>query len=449
MKRDSLEAWFAAVGAADGFAALAELMPNAAVFAVDQNRDVVFWSEGASRLLGFDSGEVLGRHCLTGIRCGACLVGCGVAERGSVRDVPLVLHRKDGSPVAVRKFGVALRGADGAFAGTVEVLTPDAIASTLQPAGSATEVEVLRWHGFVSRDPAMRKALATVRNVAETEATVLVRGESGSGKELVARALHAESHRRDGPFVAVNCAALSPSLLESELFGHLRGAFTGAMQDRSGIFVQAHGGTLFLDEVGELPLELQSKLLRVLQERVVVPVGGARPIPIDVRIVAATHRALREEVKAGRFREDLMYRLRVVPVFLPPLRERPSDVRLLFDELVAEWNRRGPRRVTSVAPEVFDALLAHPFRGNVRELQNVVAHAFAVGRASELGLEDLPPEFRPGWAPSEPVRPLREEMDRARLDAALKAAHGDLAVAARDLGVSRTTLWRWRKRAGV
>ena len=189
-------------------------------------------------------------------------------------------------------------GEEGALAETV-LLPPDAE----------------EFHGLVSRDDGMRRAFQTIRNVAETDATVLVRGESGTGKELVARAIHLESHRAEKPFVAVNCAALTPGLLESELFGHLRGSFTGAVKDRKGLFQQAEGGTLFLDEVAELPLEMQSKLLRVLEDRVVTPVGASQELEVNVRVVAATHRALRREVDAGRFREDLMYRLRVVPVF--------------------------------------------------------------------------------------------------------------------------------------
>jgi two-component system response regulator AtoC len=189
--------------------------------------------------------------------------------------------------------------------------------------------KIQNFHGLISRSPAMRDVFTIIENAAETEATVLVRGESGAGKELVARAIHELSHRRDAPFLAVNCAALSANLLESELFGHVRGAFTGAIKDHHGLFQRAHGGTLFLDEIAELPLELQAKLLRVIQERNFVPVGGMISTPVNVRLVAATHRSLREEVKNGRFREDLMYRLRVVPIFLPPLRKRREDISVL------------------------------------------------------------------------------------------------------------------------
>ena len=307
------------------------------------------------------------------------------------------------------------------------------------------------FHGLITRDGAMKQALQIVRNVAETEATVLIRGESGTGKELVARALHEESRRRGKPFLAINCAALAPALLESELFGHVRGAFTGAVKDHAGLFKRADGGTLFLDEVAELPLELQAKLLRVLQEKTFIPVGGDHPLSVDVRIVAATHRSLREEVRAGRFREDLMYRLRVVPIFLPPLRERRQDVSLLLGRFIDRHNLAGPRRITRIEPDAMRTLLDHPWPGNVRELQNVVEYAFAVGRGEALRLEDLPPEFReakPLQSPP-PTRPVSEhtaEPDRIRQ--ALAQTSGRIDEAARMLGMSRATFWRKRKKYG-
>lgn len=299
-----------------------------------------------------------------------------------------------------------------------------------------------------SADPRMHQAFQILRNVAETDAAVVVRGESGTGKELAARAVHAESHRSDGPFLAFNCAALSPALLESELFGHVRGAFTGAVRDRKGLFERAHGGTLFFDEVAELPLELQAKLLRVLQERSFVPVGGSALRRVDVRIVAATHTSLRAEVAAGRFREDLMYRLRVVPIFLPPLRERRVDIEILLRQFIEEHNHRGGRRIDRVSPEAMRALLDHGWRGNVRELINVVRYAFAVARGGELLLDELPPEFREG-SPPRPQAPHPADQEAARLRAALIQADGHVGRAAASLGMSRPTFWRKRKKHNI
>jgi transcriptional regulator with PAS, ATPase and Fis domain len=307
--------------------------------------------------------------------------------------------------------------------------------------------DAVTFHGMVSRDPEMLRVFQIVRQVAESEATVLVRGESGTGKELVARALHDLSPRSSGPFVAVNCAAFPRDLLESELFGHVRGAFTGAISDREGIFARANHGTLFLDEVGELPLDLQPKLLRVLETREVTPIGARNTFRVDLRVVAATHRALREEVKAGRFREDLMYRLRVVPVFLPPLRDRRLDVEVLLRAGIERHNVRGPRRISRIHPAAMRALLDHRWPGNVRELQNVLEYAYAVGRGPELMIEDLPPEIRDP-APPAPTTPAEVEAERKRVEDAIREADGDLTAAARALGLSRTTFWRRRKALG-
>jgi transcriptional regulator with PAS, ATPase and Fis domain len=476
---DPSNTWLSSLSSTEAVRLMADLLPEAAVFTVDADRVIQTWSSGAERLLGLRADEVVGHHCLKANRCVRCIQGCGIAEHGQVRGVPLGLFRADGVEVRVRKSGRAFFDEQGAFLGGIEVLVP------APPEDGEAEVLPLvgrTFHGLVTRDPGLIQVFDTIRNVAETDATVLVRGESGTGKELVARAIHAESTRREGPFVAVNCAALTPSLIESELFGHVRGAFTGAVADRRGVFLQAQGGTLFLDEVAELPLDVQAKLLRVLQERVVVPVGDTREHKIDVRIVAATHRALREEVKSGKFREDLLYRLRVVPIFLPPLRDRRADIDLLLRHFVLEHNRRGPRVVRDISPDVMRVLLHHAWPGNVRELYNVVEYAFAVGRAPELTLVDLPPELRelppgaasigdlptirlgappsarglpterspgrPHAAPPTPLGPLPDdEADAIR--EALRRTAGNVQEAAELLGMSRPTFWRKRKRLGL
>jgi transcriptional regulator with PAS, ATPase and Fis domain len=437
-----LASWLGAVGPAQAFEGLTALFPGAAVFAVDRERNVVSWSEGASALLGYAPDEVLGQHCLKANRCQECMRGCGIAEHGQVDGVPLTLYRPDGEPVRLRKTARAFFDESGAFAGGIEVLLPDRQSAAPVP---PEDGEIVAFHGIVTRDEAMKRVIQTIRNVAETTATTLVRGESGTGKELVARALHGESARRGGPFVAVNCAALTPSLMESELFGHEKGAFTGAVRDRAGIFQQASGGTLLLDEVAELPLELQAKLLRVIEERAVVPVGGSAPLSVDVRLVAATHRSLRKEVAAGRFREDLMYRLRVVPIFLPPLRERRGDLELLIQHFIRHKNVSGPRIVEAVAPDAMRRLLEHRWPGNVRELRNVIEYAFAVGRGPELLSSELPPELHD----DEPAAPLAIDDEAAQIRRALAAVDGHVGKAAALLGVSRPTLWRKRKKLGL
>lgn len=358
--------------------------------------------------------------------------------------------RANGERVTCYRTARAFFNAEGEFAGALEFLQPQVSAETVIGQQSNSE----SFHGILSRDPAMLEAIKIIRNVAETEATVLIRGESGTGKELVARALHQESPRHVQPFLAINCAALTPSLLESELFGHVKGAFTGAVRTHAGLFQRAHGGTLFLDEVAELPLELQAKLLRVLQEQSFIPVGGDAAVSVDVRIIAATHRSLREEVKAGRFREDLMYRLRVVPVFLPPLRERRLDVNLLLWNSINLHNLHGRRHVDSIAPEAMRRLLDYRWPGNVRELINVVEYAFAVGRDNELSLDDLPPEFRESkpLTISEQLSPPKHKKYQNEADLireALQMTGGNMEAAASYAGMSRATFWRKRKKYNI
>jgi two-component system, NtrC family, response regulator AtoC len=443
----ALGRWLKKVKADAAIEALADLMPNAAIFVVDQDQTVLFWSHGAERLLGFDSDEVVGAHCSKSNRCVQCMAGCGIATFGRVDSVPLSLYRSDGSIVSVRKTAMAFFDENGDFGGGIEVLVPAReSASTRRPIPLMTN----EFHGLISCDEVMLQAFRTIQNVSATDATVLVRGESGSGKELVARAVHEESQRSAELFVAVNCASLSTTLLESELFGHVKGAFTGAIRDHAGLFRQAHRGTLFLDEVAELPLGLQAKLLRVLEGQEFTPVGSTKTVSVDVRIVAATHRSLREEVKEGRFRQDLMFRLRVVPLFIPPLRERRGDIELLLWHFISQHNKRGLRRVERVAPEAMIRLLDHSWPGNIRELKNIVQYAFAVGRGEELLPAELPPEFRKSpQTLSKVVMGIEVESEGDRIRRALTAVNGHLGKAAELLGVSRATLWRKRKKHGI
>ena len=446
-----LTAFVDAIGPVVAFEALAELVPDAAVFAVDADRNVLLWSAGAERLLGYPRDEVIGRLCLSGIRCRNCMVGCGVAKYGSVDGVTLELFRADESWVRVRKHARAFTDQSGVFLGAIEWLVPTE--DPVEPAAPRRRLppEAEDFHGLRSRDPVMRRAFQRVRNVAETDATLLVRGESGTGKELVARALHAESRRRRRPFVAVNCGALTPALIESELFGHVKDAFSGAVSDREGVFPQADGGTLFLRGVTDLPIDVQRQLLQVLDVGTFRPVGGTRAVEVDVRIVVATQRALQREVRRGTFREDLMDRLRAVSIFLPSLAERACDIDLLLRHLLDEFNAAGHRHIARVAPDAMRALLDHAWPGNVRELRNVVEYAFAVGRGSELRLDELPSELRGlrGASPIDPAGAAPAESEAERIRRALDQARGRISEAAAKLGMSRATFWRKRKRYGL
>ncbi|MDH4248093.1 MAG: sigma-54 dependent transcriptional regulator [Deltaproteobacteria bacterium] len=310
---------------------------------------------------------------------------------------------------------------------------------------SPPQRQVTVFQGMVTVAPNMLEFFELMSRVARTDATVLIRGETGTGKELVARAIHTLSSRAKGPFQELNCATLTPELLASELFGHIRGAFTGAIKDHPGLFARANKGTVFLDEIAELPLDLQARLLRVLQERSFIPVGGMEPKKVDVRVLSATNKALREEVAQGRFREDLMYRIRVVPLFLPRLKDRPGDVETLTWYFIREFNQRGLRQVTAMEASAMEALLAYPWQGNVRELQNVVEYTFSLGEGSVLTLAQLPPDLRgltPPGPRTPPSPPRLADLERERLVDALRESRGRKGEAARLLGISRATLWR-------
>ena len=305
------------------------------------------------------------------------------------------------------------------------------------------KLPVTTFEGLVTVAPQMLAFFEVLTKVARTDATVLIRGETGTGKELVAKALHRLSRRAEGPFQALNCATLTPELLASELFGHVRGAFTGAIRDRRGLFAAADGGTIFLDEIAELPLDIQARLLRVLQERTFVPLGGTEPVHVDVRLLSASHKALRDEVEHGRFREDLMYRIRVVPLFLPRLAERDGDVEALAWHFIDEFNERSLRRIEAIEGSAMQALLAYGWPGNVRELRNVIEYAFAIGDGPVLQLQELTPELRGEPPPSTRRAAVSErELERERLVDALRAAGGRKGRAAEILGISRQTLWR-------
>ncbi|MHC4341804.1 MAG: sigma-54-dependent transcriptional regulator [Planctomycetota bacterium] len=353
---------------------------------------------------------------------------------------------------------VALRA--GAAAYLVKPLGVEMFRRVLERVGrrvrrrSGRESSDLCFWGLVGRSDVMQRLFGIVRRVGDSSATVLVEGESGTGKELVARAIHACSPRSGGPFVAVNCAALSANLLESELFGHERGAFTGAVATRMGRFEAAQRGTIFLDEVGEMEPQLQAKLLRALEEREIVRVGSNLPIPVDVRVVAATNRPLKERVGEGSFREDLFFRLNVVRISIPPLRERPGDVALLvetfLDELSAEHGRERP----DMEEEVVRRLAGLPWRGNVRELRNCVETMLLTCGGEGICVADLPPDAKEA-VPRTPrndaplsLRPIAE-VEKELIAHTLKELKGNRARAARALGISTRTLYRRIKELGL
>ncbi len=582
-----------------------ERLTKRGCFAVDADRNIVAIGPLAVSITGYSEGEVLGRHCLTAVRCHHCVEGCGVMDRGQVQGAKLTLFRGDGTRVEIRKSGVALRDESGDLVGAVEQLWEEDGAETHDEAMAADqsldriltalgrwyvatdrsgvilrfseglpaalgyapkqlqELPIERllgealfgedaefrtavmagerregWHsdliaaderlvpvslsaapvgmmpgaiegsgchvdsamlvmirpdeerraartddgeiptfsGIIARSASMHRVFRLIDQIRDTEANVLITGESGTGKELVAKAIHARSFRGAGPFVVVNCGALPEALLESELFGHARGSFTGAVRDKPGRFEVADGGTLFLDEIGDLPLPLQVKLLRVLQERSFERLGENRTRTVDVRVLSATHVDLERAVDERRFRDDLYYRLRVVPIELPPLRERREDLELLIRHFLGRIGR-SRNRALRLSPGAMRAMLSYDWPGNVRELMNAIEYATAVCDGQTIHDGDLPdvitqpresrwqrsasvpapqaPQGPParGAPPPAPPPPswdtgipadLRsaERAEAQEILEAMRAAGFRKGVAAKALGMSRTTLWR-------
>jgi two-component system response regulator HydG len=383
----------------------------------------------------------------------------------------IVASRPDVPVVVVTAFGT-LDAAVGAIrAGAYDFVTkPIKLQSfqlTVERAARhhelATEVRRLRevaspqpFAGIVGTSPAMRAVLDLVARVAATDSTALITGESGTGKELIARAIHQRSRRAAGPFVAINCAAVPETLLESEIFGHAKGAFTDAKTARAGLLLQASGGTLFFDEIGEMPAALQAKLLRVLQERTVRPIGGDHEIPFDVRIVAATNRDLEAAVDEGRFRLDLLYRIQVLRIELPPLHARGNDVLELAQPALERYARAAGKRVVGISRAAAERLIAYDWPGNVRELHNAIESAVALTQYEEITVDDLPEKVRDyksshvivaGDDPE--LLPTMDEVERRYVLRVLDAVHGNKALAARILGFDRKTLYRKLERYGI
>jgi DNA-binding NtrC family response regulator len=319
---------------------------------------------------------------------------------------------------------------------------------------------------IVGDSPPLRQVLAKVEQVAQTTATVLLRGETGTGKEMVARAIHINSPRENRPFIRVNCAALAPGVLESELFGHEKGAFTGAVARRPGRFELADGGTLFLDEVGDLPTDVQVKLLRVLQEREFERVGGVDTVKVDVRLISATHRDLERLIADGKFREDLYYRLNVFPITMPPLRDRPSDIALLVEHFMQKFAQSSGKVVTGADPRALASLSTYPWPGNVRELENVIERAMILAAGPTLSVADLDFGRRLAMTPSggTPLAAMADsgsaeggrslyrrlsEQERGEIVAAVEGAQGNIAHAARTLGINRSTLYYRMRKHGL
>jgi PAS domain S-box-containing protein len=430
---------------------------------VDDEGIIVSVNPALERLTGYQAEELIGQPCSI-LECDTCLAAqassgekfCELFTKGEIRRCRCRLKTKDGQPLFVLKNAAVLTGDDGRVRGGVETLTDlsevkareDEVSQLQRELGVAPGFE-----GMVGKSALMQNLFTLIKSAADSDAPVLIHGESGTGKELVTAAIHRLGPRRAGPLISVNCAALNQNLLESELFGHVKGAFTGADRQRLGRFEVAHGGVLFLDEIGDLPLPTQVKLLRVLQEKVIERVGDHRPIPVDVRFICATNKDLKAEIAAENFREDLYYRISVIPIRVPPLRERIEDIPLLADTFVKRIGQRTKKEIKAIGKSAMDRLIAYSWPGNVRELINAIEYAFVLCQGQVIGPRHLPHEVSAGAiAPPHPAESsenfgVRE--DRQKIIAALRQAGGKKIEAARILGISRVTLWKRLKEYGI
>ncbi len=432
------------------------------VMIVDPRGRIVSVNRAFMEITGYPREELVGAPC-TVINCTSCDIAreneschwCVMFQKGELRKQRCSISRKDGSAVHVLKNASVLKNGAGVVIGAVETMTDvtGLLEKETQIATFRKELQAADvFHGLIGRSPAMLRVYDMIENAAQSDAPVIIYGESGVGKELAAAAVHAAGNRADKPFIKVNCAALNESLLESELFGHVKGAYTGAFRNRTGRFEAAGDGDVFLDEIGDVPLSTQVKLLRVLEDRVIERVGDHKPIPVGARIISATNRDLTALIEEGAFRRDFYYRINVIPIRMPSLRERRDDIPLLAESFFRRINLRSGKNLRGISPEAMGLLTGYDWPGNVRELRSAFEYAFIACRGDMLEAWDLPRDIAGKAEKARAEAPVVEDLEaikKERLVQALGRAGGNQSEAARILGLSRTTIWNQMKRFGL
>lgn len=425
-------------------------------------------NQAFEQFTGYTSEEILGQPC-TMLGCDACEVVLGgegggwcslFAEEGEMKRCRCTIRKRDGSLLPALKNASVLRDETGKTLGTVETLTDiselDRLEDQVHQLSQRLEKED-SFFGLVGVSPAMQRVFEMIQKAALSDAPVIVYGESGTGKELAAQAIHKLGPRKDGPFIRFNCAAFNEALFESELFGHTRGAFTGAHRNRVGRFEAAHRGDIFLDEIGDIPLSIQVKLLRVLESKQIERVGDHEPVDIDVRIISATNQNLKELIAGKLFREDLFFRINVLPIQLPPLRSRTGDIPLLIRTFIQRLREKTGKDINGLSREAMERVMKYPWPGNVRELKGALDYAFIIAERGLIRPEHLPPDLQgtenagPGiheGLPRPASRPPTEN-EREELIRALREAQGNQTLAARILGINRVTVWNRMKKHGI
>jgi PAS domain S-box-containing protein len=422
------------------------------VFTTDSEGRITFLNKAAQEITGFSSKEALGHYCFDIFRADICQTRCALKEtlktKKEITNLSVTILTKGGQKVPINISTAVLKDEKGRIIGGVETFRDLSAIEVLKRELS----EKYTLGDIISKNHLIREIFAILPNIAESDSTVLIQGPSGTGKELFAKAIHNLSQRKTKPIIQVNCGALPDALLESELFGYVKGAFTDAKRDKPGRFALAHGGTMFLDEVGDMSPSLQVKLLRVLQEKEYEPLGSTSPKKTDVRIIAAANKDLSKLVSEGKFRDDLFYRLNVVRIDLPPLSQRREDIPLLINAFIQKFNARMGKQVSGLSEQALRFLLDHDYPGNVRELENIIEHAFVLCRGDWIELDCLPKELTADRGKREKSpHPVEEGTPLARAEAevieeTLKKHEGNRLKTARELGVDRTTLWRKIKR---
>jgi len=423
------------------------------VFTVANDWSITTFNKAAERITGVRKHEALGKKCWEVFHADICEKECSLKKtlrtgRASVNNTIHIIGQK-GKQLPVSISTAVLKDEGGNITGGVETFRDLSAIETLRK--EITEKHT--FSDFVTANHRMLNVFDALPAISESDTPVIILGESGTGKELMARAIHNLSKRGKGPFIAVNCGALPDNLMESELFGYKKGAFTDAKQDKPGRFDAAKGGTLFLDEIGELSKHLQVKLLRVLQEKSFEPLGSVAPVKSDVRIITATNRNLDEMVKGGAFRKDLYYRIHVMPLHIPPLRERKNDIPLLVDHFIGRYNHLYGKSIIRATPDAMAVLMAHDFPGNVRELENILQHAFIMSLSALIEKKHLPgyliEETHSSAEPSVKLSSSFKEYEAARIRTALEKNRYNRKRAAKVLGLHPVTLWRKMKKLGV
>ncbi|MGD9971769.1 MAG: sigma-54 interaction domain-containing protein [Desulfatirhabdiaceae bacterium] len=425
---------------------------------VDPCGNIVAVNPAAEKLTGYTADELIGSSC-RGLNCTGCQIfaqgsgekWCGLFLSGQVRAKQCMITSKSGRAIHVVKNASVLKDENGHIIGGVETFVDVSVMIQLQQ-----EIASLRrtfhlddgHHGILGKSPIMVRLFELIDSVAQSDAPVMIQGASGTGKELVARSIHETSHRKNKPFIKVNCASLNQNLLESELFGHVKGAYTGADRARMGRFEAAHEGTIFLDEIGDIPLATQVKLLRVLEEKEIERVGDHKSIPVNVRIVSATHKDLESLISQGLFREDLFFRINVFPLECPSLSDRREDIPVLVQHFIEQNNEKTGKKILGLTVEAMEKLMGYPWPGNVRELRNIIEYAFVLCSGEWIGTEHLPEKIL-----IEPVMdcggPVETRIERDKLLRVLRQVSGNQSEAARILDVSRVTIWKRIKKYGI